>query len=912
MIKLTLTPQTQPICYIFEKNRIAIGKASLHNFSISAFPANTHDIQGSSNDSSSNPSAEKNLITDTSCSTKSLPSETSKLDSTQPDLPLSFPTLLPEHVTIEEIDGQFLVINTAHDPFTTLNGLHFRKKFISNGDLLEIHSIAIQFEGTATPVVSKTQPQHSIPSIEDLLRRVEELEEALLEANGLPPKRREEFQLPSLPSSPTLELTPPPIDMRRKSLKDDYLRDLDDENEGDPSRNQNQSSTRFVISWTALFSFAFGLLIFCGAAFAIFYMSMIERSEKEEIKVAAAVADVVMALNFAQINHALPQNQNWSDPDFLKHNLTGVLANGYQPLANIDTHGQFQGTSYILRIYTSSDLAHFLVIAQPHASLIQTLVPKSAIIVDSQLMELRKNKDLKTLNRLLIDPTLDSSNSGEIAYLVGQGELITFDKLNRAHKDNSFSTPKALAFIRPGAENLIYNALRYYHFGESLTKKAVSLYETRDNQHDVSHMMQEIEALVKFKNIVLYTSGGLQTAITAQKALGVFAPQHKFLFGYLQLNRGLASSGHLLIDEGSSVIAALNPADLKLHEVQALSNLKKNTPLNDLLPEISDRHEKNLISIEDQMNQLFSSIGADDLSNPIEQYMKLLEAYDLVELKYQTQMRETLGLLSIATLNDSNSEMPKVEIVAELELQEEIEDDDEDSADLSQAIHTELKHPLYYKLAALYETRQQKLNLISGEIIKFEGSKASGPEYQQKCEALTNEYQLAEGQMQEMICNEVKSLHQSYANMPLTEFMSYLNAAGLEPLVKDNFQTTNSSPSAYSKELFNNQLETIQSATSFQALNAGVQQIANQLTLENVADTTLLIAYQNAVHTEVVLRLDQFLLSPNRILDSEELHEKNRPLVESTLQSAWVSDQDEIDYYMNEFDLLTQQDSKKS
>ncbi|MBA2728022.1 MAG: hypothetical protein H0U49_07605 [Parachlamydiaceae bacterium] len=643
MIKLTLTPKTQPVSYVFEKNRIAIGSTLLDTFKIPSDPGNvSKPLHAEKN---SNPRSKA----------KKFPTEeNSKVISHQPDLPLPLPNLLPEHVTIEEIDDKYLAINVSNDPFTTLNGAPFRKKFLSNGDIIEIQSISIEFEALrtlATPI-----PQRINPNVDDLLRRVEELEASLREASGLNPLPKDHSQLPETDNH-SFDLNPQNPNLRRKSLKDDYLRDLDEENEGDPIKNPN-ATPRFVISWTALFSFIVGLLFFCGAAFSIFYYSMIERSEREEIKVAAAVADVVMALNFAQINQALPQNQNWSDPDFLKHNLTAVLANRYKPLANIDSHGQFHGTSYILRIYTSNDLAHFLVIAQPNASLLQTLVPKSAIIVDSNIMELRKTKDLKTLNRLLIDPTLDSSNSGEIAYLVGKGELITFEQLNRSQKDGSFSNPKALAFIRPGAENLIYNALRYYHFGETLTKNAVSLYETRDNQHDVSHMMQQIEALMKFKNIVLYTTGGLQTAIAAQIALAAFAPQHKFLFGYLQLRSGVASSGHLLIDDASAV-AALNPSETPKNDsfgsfkrLDAHGNKEKSHPLDYLIPELSLERHNALMAIDENLSELINSENAAPHPDFTRNCTLLLEKYELTDLKYQTWIAETLGLLSIATLND--------------------------------------------------------------------------------------------------------------------------------------------------------------------------------------------------------------------------------------------------------------------
>lgn len=672
MIKLTLTPQSQRVSYVFEKSKIAIGRTCFTNINLAIPQHNNSKSKSESKKDSSLPKTKKNL------------SEDNSFNSQQPDLPLNLPNLHPEHVTIEEIEGQFLAINVSNDPFTTINGEPFGKKFLSNGDLLEIQSVVIEFEAVKSPEMS-IRPR-IVPNVDNLIRRVEELEASLREANNLPPLPKNELQ-EDIEGKLSFDSKLNPK-LRRKSLKDDYLREMDDESEGDPSKNSDLTTPRFIISWKALVSFIVCLLFFCGAAFSIFYFSMIERTEKEEMKVAAAVADVVMALNFAQINQALPQNQNWSDPDFLKHNLTAVLANGYQPLANIDSHGQFNGTAYILRIYTSNDLAHFLVIAQPHASLLQSLVPKSAIIVDSSTMELRKTKDLKTLNRLLIDPTLDNSNSGEIAYLVGQGELITFEQLNRSQKDGSFSSPKALAFIRPGAENLIYNALRYYHFGESLIKHAVALYDARDNHHEISHMMQQIEALTKYTNIVLYTSGGLQTAIAAQRALATFAPQHKFLFGYLQLGtRGLASNGHLLIDDASAM-AAINPTERStphsfgnFERLDAKGNQVNGHPLDNLLPDLSLKRQDALSRIDDNINLLIESENISPNPDFTRDLSILFQTYELTDLKYQKLIGETLSLLSIATLTpDAPQPVEAKEAPSNPDSQESVADEKGDQA----------------------------------------------------------------------------------------------------------------------------------------------------------------------------------------------------------------------------------------
>lgn len=965
---------------------------------------------------------------------------TASSDGQEPDLLLT--ELQHGYLTIEEVDGNFVALNVANDPFTSINGLPFRKKRLKTGDSIEIGSTRIEFEGIANcdalpneelpypqqpkiePTTAETNavaneqalcdiknqiqptvqqpPKSSQPKspllttapavkrdIFALLKRVEELDTASLSAvsnsNSTKiemadaPIRNEVITLPiaeelddpddtddanctdsaslltasvtdtvrlsaETPSKPlaaplTASKTAVSANStvndnaaprRHRSLKDDYLRDLDDEHDDDNAskRRASKAVPRFVISWKTLVTLLAGLLIFCSAAFAIFYVSITDRSEKEEIKVAAAVADVVMALNFAQLNNALPQNQNWSDPDFLKHILSAVLAKGYFPLANVDSHGQFHGSSYILRIYTSSDLSHFLVIAQPNANLLQWLVPKSAIIVDSQLMELRKSNDLRILNRLLIDPTLDSTNSAEIAHLVGQGQLITLEKLNLFQKNAGFTSPKALAFIRPGAENLIYNALRYYNFGESLTKKAVALYESRDNQQDTAHLMQEIDALMKLKSIVLYTSGGLQTAIAAQKAIATFMPSHKFLFGYLQLNaNGLARSSHLLMDDTTTVIVdptkktdsfALIGASELQHALTKQSNAaashEDETPLDRLLPELNKERESALSAIEESINEL---IDGDDLSAPnfSNKLNQLRQEYSLTAQKYQDNIVKALGLLSTATWQKGKQGKIMALTPPDSTATQRFSPINLPSGSASSnnlpPHQIEKKHPLYYKLAALYDAQKEKIYTSNGKIPKLigQGSEELIPLTFQRIDLSDSEGEAAaeEDEMEKTIFREISDLYNTYPYMPLTEFMSYVKASKLEPFLEENLkkQLQNESERPFSQKLFDSQIEKIHQASTLQALNDSVVEASRMLTIKDVSDTNLLIDDQNAVRWAVIQKLDLFLLSPEQQLKPEELQAKNRVMLENILQRAWINDEDELDYYMNEFDLLT-------
>lgn len=343
------------------------------------------------------------------------------------------------------------------------------------------------------------------------------------------------------------------------SLKDYYLSEFDDEsenwNQNKKSQKDAEQSAKWNWSLIAIIGCVILALILILGAF--FYSNIRARNAEEEIRAAEGVADVAMALTYAQINHINPQNQNWSDPEFLKNNLMAVLASEYSPVATLDHHGQFSNNSYLLRIYTSNDLSQFLVIAQPAPSLLQWLIPKASILVDSKAMELRRTSDLKAMNRLLLNPTtLDGLSAMEVSNLVKHGENIPLATLAAKSGQDGFNLPKALAFIRPNAENFIYNAPRYYHFGESFLKKAHILNESPSNGYEVALLQQEMLELSKFSNLVLYSSQGMQWAAQAQKSINTFLPNNKLLVAYLTFNsKGKINSSHLLMDEGPTDVA---------------------------------------------------------------------------------------------------------------------------------------------------------------------------------------------------------------------------------------------------------------------------------------------------------------------------------------------------------------------
>jgi hypothetical protein len=905
MIKLTVNPESDPTVRIFDKSSVIIGSYS----------------------------------------------------SSLADMTLPGEALQDTHVQIIQQDDRFFIINRAHDPFVTLNGLPFGKKILQSNDLIQIGDTIIRFEGEIQksqdkesesfkeplPHISPRQQKgidtsdfqeklfdtrenlsplleqilqskkeekssvkthiypdkHETPGtdqkkkqdfekldaeadlekwkkqaliepadtlIEDnlsdfeidfLMRQVEQLEKENQQLNQTsavnkisddqhkelpnpkqePSSARESHQggdihaLAKELSTASFEDLSPPSPLR--PAKEPYVTEHDDENEhwygNEESAKKDKNFSHFK-NWKLLIKILTVLLLAAIIFAALTYTWVSDQSGEEEIKAAKGVADITMALTYAQIKNIKPQNQNWSDPEFIKNNLTAVLASEYPSLADFDTHGQFQNCPYFLRIYTSSDLSQFLVIAQPAPSLSQWLIPKASIILDSKNMKLRKIMDLKALNRLLVNAnTLDGINAVEVSNLVSQGELIPLSNFINKKENQGFSPPKALALIRPGAENYIYNAPRYYHLGQNIMAKSLDIMENPGSSQDVAMLQQEIAVLAKFPDLVLYSSEGMELAIQTQKALLTLAPKEKFLIAYLQFNsRRLISNSHLLMDDGA----------------------------------IDASNSDNNVSI----------------SNP--------------------QNRMTPNVPSLGDNFDSSKDAQEAPL-------EDSKDKNEDSPESHETIET--SHPLFLQLVAMTSIRQQALKPLSDEMISMLNlqNQIAQEDFIPRFRHLFAQYEQENIEQQIKIIKKLSQLYQENTHIPLAQLMGFVKAAGLETVVQESLKKLQQKPEAsfFSHEMFEVQLKKIQESTDWAELDKQVSETAEMLKLQQVPDPEKLIAYQNIMRSQVLQKITHFLLSHDTPLPVSAYQEDNRHLLSHILKTAWVMEPDTCDFYLNEFDL---------
>ncbi len=652
------------------------------------------------------------------------------------------------------------------------------------------------------------------------------------------------------------------------SLKDAYLSEFDDESESwnqhkkkSPIESTNPIKANFKTIGIALSAF---LIIFISTLLILFFHLRAKHIE-DELDAAEGIADIAMALSFAQLNHVKPLNQNWSDPDFLKNNLMAVLASEYSPAYFFENHGQFRNNEYSLRIYSSADLSQFLIIAQPSPNLLQWLVPKASILVDSKSMELRRTTDLKSLNRLLLNPnTLEGMNAVEVNNLIKQGEIISFHSMSRQGKDLGYIFAKAMSLVRPGAENAIYNAPRYYPFSETFLRKALMITDNFINPYERSLIQEEIRQLDKYPNLVLYTTKGLKWLQKAQKAMSILYPTNHFLYATIQLNpQGKIIDSHLLMENKSSS----SSDDEDLAELTFL---------------MEQGEQNDLFEIE------FNDANDDEMPSPFH------EIPDHTPVTYQGKTSpETQRHLYKDAQRFSTSKDQDI-LFSEFELKK-----------LFETKHHEDILLLLKNLENLLRSGESRYH---NDPLQLEKNQAA-ISFIAELTRIMQQYQEAKKQNTSTSTTELNALREPYSDMPEANFLAYTKAVGTQAQETPHPDIATFQPTAIKS--FESEIQAhlshIENSEHLQELERNVTRAVSLITFDKVSDTKKLVYFQNEIHYTVLEKLNAFLLSNEKTLPNKEFIAENRPILANILKTAWVIDPDEFDFYLNEFDLRLQE-----
>ncbi len=568
--------------------------------------------------------------------------------------------LSEEHFKIVNQSGKFVAINAANDPFITLNGFPFGKKTLKVGDIVHLRDVEVTIDAFNEEEVSAIEPipvetvsqqeahveaKHTTPAFEDL---------STLGIESFLGDVHEEPELVFKPPTPTANVKAKEQSTKEGlgwlSLKDDpYQENEEEQKPQQPPQKLPSTTNGWKMQWKYLAWGVTLLFVISGLIASEMYLRFTNMSEDEEMLAAEGVADIAMALTYAKLHAVNPASQNWSDPEFLRHSLLAILSPSTIASTGIMNSSQGSNSHYILRIYTSYDLSRFLVVAQPTPNLMQMWVPKHAIIVDSRMMYLRKTMDFKALNRFLAYPyPLDESHSAELDQLISNSKLIPLSDIAEIRENLEFMPPKALGFLRPGAENRIYNAPRYHEFGEAVLMHTLTRQDLSNIVDDDWNVHDELEKLASLDNFVLYVPEKITLSPHASDLFSALPLEGKFLLGYLNLtNDGKIRSSHLMMQNDPvwtrDVEEEVEPQKdiaLSLEEVQ-----KEKTPIQQ---ELSKLAQIRLGALKEQRAKINTEIDRhlqDNSSDCLQNACNALKEYDNLAMKHSLMIREELHKL---------------------------------------------------------------------------------------------------------------------------------------------------------------------------------------------------------------------------------------------------------------------------
>lgn len=539
------------------------------------------------------------------------------------------------------VSGQFFYIsNQANDPFITLNGLPFGKKKLVQQDAIQIKDCIItideiQIDTPKEPEKQEVQANFSeLANIEEQICDFPNAEKLAKEDDleGWFPSDLSELNIDDI-----AKIHEPKIAVHKSNPDESYHLE-----EQTPER-KIKNSFFSLKKLKALAAFAVLLFIIAGAVGVETYLRAASKSGVEENKAAESLADLAMALTYAKVFHVIPQNHNYSEPEFLKNNLTALLPANSILTGTIDTQGLFSNCSYLYRFYSEQGLSRFLIIAQPAPSISQWLFPKDAILIDSSLMDLRKISDLKTINSLLAaSKPFEGTTGRELSEEIKSLKVLSLPQLAKISKKMEFAPPRILKYLRPGAENLIYNAPRYFLFTEPLLKKLLAYDLTANSKESIAALQSEVERFSSFDNLILYTPQGLQAANKANKVLYSVNHAANFLSGYLLLSpTEEILSSRLIIDTKDS-FDQMAKAEMETQEIaeaeKPILPLPFTHPLNKKFENFQNSSSEALLPLVKQMAEILEE-GIQkndyDLKN---EFFLLLENYQNARIEQKKKL----------------------------------------------------------------------------------------------------------------------------------------------------------------------------------------------------------------------------------------------------------------------------------
>jgi len=217
------------------------------------------------------------------------------------------------------------------------------------------------------------------------------------------------------------------------------------------------------------------------------------------------------------------------------------------------------------------------------------------------------------------------------------------------------------------------------------------------------------------------------------------------------------------------------------------------------------------------------------------------------------------------------------------------------------------QNPLYLQITKLAKQRKEQLQPIAAELsaLVLNQVQNDSATFSHTAQELLQDFIETDNSLREEITIELSRLYRDYRDMPLSVFQDHVQMAGLGELRTNPLEpksATRESEKRFDENILNMELERIENADSFQELDYLTKDLSERINSESVSDPETVIKYQNRTRSQVLEKIHDFLLSSEGKLGPESYTPHNRWVLAEILKRSWVTDPEEQEFYLIEFD----------
>ena len=407
------------------------------------------------------------------------------------DIPLDSPSHLnPKHIQIEVKGDRCYVMNSANDPFVSLNKLPFGKRHFHPGDSLQIHNTTIEFLSFA----EKSEPLAPLP--------LEEKNEPIPTKDPLPlpPVLPQQTKPQKASTSALPDPSPEEAAELLKSAK--LLSENEDAKLQKRIKIPTKASTEVVEERTWPLPFSLRSFSLTLAALILFFLlafpplsfwSHLNEKQTKELTAARSIADISMALLHSQLYPSPLDLQGELSPHLLHRHLKPILSSSTPPFAIFDSGGTLISSGYHIRLL--KDETDFWLIATPPSDFWDWISPSKALLLSSKEMKLYETEDLNSLSTLITLGRLDRATKQALNSLTQGKPPLLLHQLD-TERSLDFALSTEFSHLNNNFHQRVYNAPRYAKMTTPIVKKMASEEISAD----------ELSLFTPLQNAIFYTT----------------------------------------------------------------------------------------------------------------------------------------------------------------------------------------------------------------------------------------------------------------------------------------------------------------------------------------------------------------------------------------------------------------------